>query len=186
MAQPRKQRPFGDEVIKITGSVLHWDTICHQIMGGRENRLAILVTCGSCGQDRWVAVHQFDKRNEHKVFTGCCNHCVRKFPWEQKGRIKIPHIRHTSHGYIRLWKPDSPMADCRSEVYEHRFVMSQMLGRPLKRWEHIHHKDGNRTNNIPANLELVTTQQNHVLTDMITRIAQLETLLKQYHIPIPQ
>ena len=37
---------------------------------------------------------------------------------------------------------------------EHRHVMEQQLGRPLFEWERIHHRDGDRTNNDPANLEL--------------------------------
>lgn len=186
MPQPRKQRPSGDEVIKITGSVIHWDTIRHQIMGSRENRLAMLVTCGSCGQDRWVAVHQLDKRREYEVYTGCCLHCARKLAWEQKRRIKPLHRRPTSEGYIKIYSPDHPMADKRGEVYEHRFIMAQILDRPLKRWEHVHHKDNNRANNSRENLELVSTQQNQVMKDMAARISQLEAILKQNHIPIPQ
>jgi hypothetical protein len=37
---------------------------------------------------------------------------------------------------------------------EHRVVMEKKLGRSLKKGESVHHKDGNRTNNDPDNLEL--------------------------------
>ncbi|KZX63212.1 hypothetical protein A3710_17365 [Stutzerimonas frequens] len=37
---------------------------------------------------------------------------------------------------------------------EHRALMEQHLGRKLEPWELIHHKDGNKTNNDIANLEL--------------------------------
>lgn len=38
---------------------------------------------------------------------------------------------------------------------EHRHVMEQVLGRPLKRSEIVHHRDGDKLNNDPSNLELV-------------------------------
>jgi hypothetical protein len=32
--------------------------------------------------------------------------------------------------------------------------MEMFMGRPLHAWESVHHKDGNRANNDPSNLEL--------------------------------
>lgn len=46
--------------------------------------------------------------------------------------------------------------------HEHRVVAEQMLGRKLKRGEIVHHKDGNKHNNDPSNLE-VLTQSQHIL-----------------------
>jgi len=43
----------------------------------------------------------------------------------------------------------------------HRVVMEQMLGRPLTPGEIVHHKDGNKLNNSPENLELISSQADH-------------------------
>jgi hypothetical protein len=37
---------------------------------------------------------------------------------------------------------------------EHRVIMERLLGRPLRSDESVHHRDGNKLNNDPANLEL--------------------------------
>jgi hypothetical protein len=61
-------------------------------------------------------------------------------------------------GYWRVWiAPDDPMASMRNHhgyVLEHRLNMARKLGRPLRRSETVHHKDGDRGNNDPENLQL--------------------------------
>jgi hypothetical protein len=41
---------------------------------------------------------------------------------------------------------------------EHRVVIEMAIGRELKKWETVHHKDGNRLNNSLDNLELMGTR----------------------------
>ena len=43
----------------------------------------------------------------------------------------------------------------------HRIVMEEYLGRPLLQTEHIHHIDGNRSNNDVKNLELITPKKHN-------------------------
>lgn len=66
--------------------------------------------------------------------------------------------RHTSpKGYVMIHIANAKGAG----VYmpEHRMVMEERLGRPLRKGETVHHKNGVRDDNRPENLELWT--KNH-------------------------
>lgn len=65
-----------------------------------------------------------------------------KHPHWKGGRSKM------LNGYIRVRVN-------KTYRYEHRVVMERVLGRPLRSGEVVHHKDGDRTNNAPKNLEVM-------------------------------
>jgi len=45
--------------------------------------------------------------------------------------------------------------------HEHRHLAEEKLGRPLKAGEVVHHLDGNKLNNDPANLVILPSQSEH-------------------------
>ncbi|MCW2777622.1 MAG: hypothetical protein JWN17_1347 [Frankiales bacterium] len=67
-----------------------------------------------------------------------------------------------SHGY---WWVAVPAADRhlvpkgRHAEFEHRLVLARLLGRPLSPDETVHHRNGDRLDNRPENLELWSTAQ---------------------------
>lgn len=62
----------------------------------------------------------------------------------------------TPAGYVLIRLPDHPAADVRGYVYEHRLVMEEKLGRPLRPGERVRRKDNDPSNNDPANLRLTS------------------------------
>ena len=47
--------------------------------------------------------------------------------------------------------------------HEHRVVGEAIAGRPLAPWEHVHHKDGNKHNNAPENLQVMHARDHAAL-----------------------
>jgi hypothetical protein len=64
-----------------------------------------------------------------------------------------------SHGYFWVSVPRSlqHLTGGLSSISEHRLVMAQHLGLPLRPEEHVHHINGDRSDNRIENLELWAT-----------------------------
>jgi hypothetical protein len=63
----------------------------------------------------------------------------------------------SSAGYVVV------LTDVNQRRYEHRLVMERILGRPLARNEVVHHIDGNKQNNLPENLRVLTPSEHTLL-----------------------
>lgn len=67
-----------------------------------------------------------------------------------------------SNGYvIVLVGKQHHLADVRGYAYEHRLVAEQKLGRRLKKGEVVHHRNGDKKDNTPDNIEIMASIAHH-------------------------
>jgi hypothetical protein len=87
-----------------------------------------------------------------------------------RGRSKVGPLNPAWRGgrhrdaddYVLVWKPEHPEANNKGCVREHRLVMEKKLGRALARKEVVHHVNGVRCDNRPENLELFSSNGEHL------------------------
>jgi hypothetical protein len=134
------------------------------------------------GLDAWVASHQ----GCHLCRCGCGGFIVVKRHHHARGipeyinghssRITNamtgrygalnPHFNHgrhiDRHGYVLVLNPNRTTVSDRY-IYEHRLVLEQQIGRKLLSTEHVHHRNGDKTDNRLENLQLLQVSEHAAL-----------------------
>lgn len=88
----------------------------------------------------------------------CANHYEQNKLWgDPLG--KRPEASSGKRKYKYIAKPGHPNSVQNGTIAEHRWVMSEHLGRPLLVTENVHHKNGNTFDNRLSNLELWSIAQ---------------------------
>ena len=99
--------------------------------------------CGSIARNRFIRGHN-SKGDNHVRWKG--------------GR------RLATNGYVLIHVGRSHHLCMRNGyAYEHRVVAERMLGRKLNKGERPHHKNEDKTDNRPENLEIVASEGEHRL-----------------------
>ena len=101
-----------------------------------------------------------------------CLHCrlIHDHPRKGTGAER----RLSAAGYVYINRDNKT-------VYEHRHVMEKMLGRKLRSDEHVHHIDGDKSNNSIKNLELLSSSEHrrhHFTPDRAKRLSRLAHLVR--------
>ena len=78
---------------------------------------------------------------------------IRKDGWGRGHRF--------DNGYKWIRDKNNPSANSTGYIAEHRLIMEKELGRPLKRYEYVHHRNGIRNDNRVENLAVLKAEKHH-------------------------
>ncbi len=99
------------------------------------------------------------------IARGMCSNCYRA--WRAHGDptkrseqfLKYHQDLIDDQGYVSAYAPGHANANKANRLPKHRLVMSEFLGRALRKNENVHHINGVKTDNRIENLELWVTSQ---------------------------
>lgn len=143
---------------------------CYSCSPGKV-RTGCEVACSVCGTMFYAQLNQI-LDIERQAATYCSVPCKNK---GMTGRETRPGKRYVRRdGYVAV------KTGVRKYELEHRLVMAEALGRPLRKDEHVHHLDGNKQHNDLTNLVLLTPSEHealHAATDHVRAQSHRVTLI---------
>ena len=134
-------------------------TWCRKCLSERRSPpLKVRIKCDNCGKP--IVRYKSDVRKYKRSLCRDCHYDIFKENNPNWKGGKTKHVR----GYVAVLCPEHPRAHKNSGyVFEHILVAEQKIGRPLRDDEEVHHIDGDKSNNDPDNLQVLTVAEHRLL-----------------------
>jgi hypothetical protein len=127
----------------------------------QEERVArVSLVCEQCGTE--VRVYRSPAQMAKQPPRFCSLKCIGLSQTGEKNFSYSGGRFVSANGYAYILSYDHPNKDCRGYVGEHRLVAERTIGRYLADEEVVHHKDRNKLNNSPDNLQVMASQSDHI------------------------
>ena len=116
------------------------------VLRDSSGRVATRRICGHCGQE-YI-------RRASKTSLYCSKSCVWKATRGHEYNALIARQSASKRGATQRGRGTKGYVKSMGR-HEHRAIAEELMGRPLERGEIVHHKDKNKHNNAPSNLEVM-------------------------------
>lgn len=156
------QKPFSFTTGRLRAYQKQWGKdpkYCSRVCS-HEGRTSVQARpCAFCGVEFTTKGHSL---NRTETCSGPCRRALQRrnlIETNEKERPSAdrPMVRRNLRGYVVLRYP-SINGTRGDDIYEHRYVMEQHLGRELLPEETVHHVNGDRADNRLENLELFNSR----------------------------
>jgi endogenous inhibitor of DNA gyrase (YacG/DUF329 family) len=150
-----------------------------------QARNQVALVCERCGREFVLPPSDLKVHRGRFCSTECAGLGAVKRGFQGREHNGKPVLLN-SDGYLYVWEPDHSNAYANGWVLEHRYVMSRVLGRPLRRDEEVNHINRIKTDNRPENLEPLSPSEHSQTTQAQMRADRLELIeYRRRYGPLP-